>query len=130
MKIIDILSNKCSKQRIEYINRNVGWKLKGFDKNGVFWMTMSRPYAESFKMKKNVKYFILHGRQNNIDFKCIDKILLFCGSRQKLWQLRLFSDSIDKLEFQVICEWNLNSGKLNSSKKTECGQKLMTDFSK
>jgi hypothetical protein len=130
MKIIDIFLKKCSKQRIEYVKRKVGWKSKGFDEYGTLWITMSKSYNESFNIKKNVKYFTLYDSQNRIDFKCIDNILLFCGSKQKIWQLRLFSNSADKFEFQVICEWNLSSGKKNTSKKTECGQKLMTDFSK
>ena len=128
MKGIDIFLNKCSKQRMKYVKQKVGSQRMGFDQNGTLWMITTRPYIESFKFHKGVKYFTLQYMQNEIDFKRVDNILLFCGTKQKLWQLRLFSESTDMLKFQVICTWDMNSGKLNYTKKTECGQKLMMDF--
>lgn len=143
MKLVETLQKQPYNKRCEWLESRIGRSRRGYwgkDKENTYWVLTTKSYNDSFKIIKNVKYAIYEFHVNDTKeivtkrIKCLKackNILMYCPSKQFVWQVRLYSVSFENrtFKFQVIHEWDLN--KVNSSKlckKVVQGQSLLCDF--
>ena len=143
MKLVEALQKQSSNKRCEWLESHIGRSRRGFwgkDTENTYWILTTKSYNDSFKIIKNVKYAIYEFHVNDteetvtIRMKCLKScknILMYCPSKQYVWQVRLYAVDFEhrNFKFQVIHEWNLNKFKSSKvSRKILQGQSLLCDF--